>query len=65
MANSFQIDILPVEITVKEAAKLLGVSRRVIYQLLDFGELQATRERGKILIDPKSLQEYRHGGKML
>ena len=65
MASSLQIDILPVEVTVKEAARFLGVSRRVIQQLLEFGELDATRVNGKILIDPKSLQAYRRGEKMM
>ncbi|MFT5700707.1 MAG: excisionase family DNA binding protein [Desulforhopalus sp.] len=56
---------LPDLVSVPEAAKYLGVGRRIIYQLLEFNELRAIRERGKILIDPCSLKEFRAMGKMV
>jgi excisionase family DNA binding protein len=56
-------DILPAEVSVAEAAKYLGVGRKIIYQLLEFGELRAVREHGKIIIDPCSLRDFRESGK--
>ena len=55
---------LPDLVTVPEAAKYLGVGRKIIYQLLENGELRAIRERSKIFIDPCSIKEFRNMGKM-
>ena len=60
------IDIeLPETVGISEAAKYLGVARKIVYQLIDFGELRAVREKGKIIIDPCSLREFRQRGKMV
>lgn len=56
---------LPDLVTVPEAAKYLGVGRKIIYQLLENGELRAIRERSKIFIDPCSIREFRSMGKMV
>ncbi len=58
-------DELPAFVTVPEAAKHLGVGRKIIYQLLENNELRAVRERGKILIDPCSIKEFQKLGKMV
>lgn len=64
MMKVFQAeDIYTNEITVSQAARYLGVGKRVIYQLLEFGELRAVRERGKVIIDPCSLRAFRESGK--
>jgi len=63
MNEPLQGDILPMEISVPEAARYLGVGKRVIYQLLEYGELRAVRKHGKILVDPVSLREFRASGK--
>lgn len=55
---------LPDLVTVPEAAKFLGVGRKVVYQLLDNGVLRAIRKESKILIDPCSLHEFKDKGKM-
>lgn len=65
MKNLVQSDILPVEVTVADAARYLGVGRKVIYQLLEFGELRAVREHGRIIIDPCSLRDFRESGKSI
>ena len=52
-------------VTVPDAAQYLGVGKKVIYQLIDFGELRTVRQRGKILIDPCSLREFHKSGKMV
>ena len=56
---------LPDLVTVPEAAKYLGVGRKIIYQLLENGELRAIRERSKIFIDPCSIREFHSMGKMV
>jgi excisionase family DNA binding protein len=35
-------------LTVTEAARFIGVGKRVIYQLIDFEEIRAVREHGKL-----------------
>jgi excisionase family DNA binding protein len=49
-------------ITVGEAARYLGVGRRIVYQLIDFGRIRADRRRKIILVDPQSLKEFRRSG---
>ncbi len=55
---------LPDLVTVPEAAKFLGLGRKMIYQLLETDEIRAIRQEGKILIDPCSLYEFKNQGKM-
>lgn len=55
---------LPDLVSVPEAAKFLGVGRKVIYQLLEYGELRAIRQQSKIFIDPCCLYEFQSKGKM-
>jgi excisionase family DNA binding protein len=55
---------LPDLVSVPEAAKFLGVGRKVIYQLLENGVLRAIRQKSKILIDPCSLNDFQNKGKM-
>jgi len=56
---------LPDLVSVPEAAKYLGVGRKIIYQLLENGQLRAIRQRSKILIDPCSIKEFHNTGKMV
>ncbi|RJQ74607.1 MAG: DNA-binding protein [Desulfobacteraceae bacterium] len=49
--------------TVSEAAKFLGVGKKVIYQLIEFGQVRAVRERGAVLIEKNSLEDLRSSGK--
>jgi len=64
MQQKIHSSILPDLVTVPEAAKFLGIGRKVVYQLLDHGELRAIRKRSKILLDPCSLYDYQEKGKM-
>ena len=56
---------LPDLVSVPEAAKFLGVGKKVIYQLLEFGELRASREHRKILIERCSIYDFHSKGKMV
>jgi excisionase family DNA binding protein len=50
-------------LTVGEAARYLGVGRKVIYQLMERGELTVLRRSGsEKLIEKKSLDEFRRRG---
>jgi excisionase family DNA binding protein len=51
-------------VSVPEAARYLGVGRKMIYQLIDFGELRAARQGGKWLVEEDSVVAFRKSGKM-
>ena len=48
-------------LTVQEAAHLLGVSKPVIYRLLNTGEIHSVRIGRKILISQESVTDYLRG----
>ena len=48
-------------LTVQEAADLIGVSKPVIYRLLDTGEIHSVRIGRKILIPQESVADYLRG----
>ena len=50
--------------TVGEAAKYLGVGRKVIYQMIEFDQIKAVRENRAILIEKRSLDEFRASGQL-
>ncbi len=56
--NYIQLPLL----TVGEAAKYLGVGRKIIYQLIEFGQIQSLRENRAILIEKRSLDLFRQRG---
>jgi excisionase family DNA binding protein len=49
-------------LTVAEAAKFLGVGRKIIYQLIEFDQIRAVREKHAILLEKRSLEEFRRSG---
>jgi len=50
---------------VGEAAKYLGVGRRIIYQLLGRGELRSVKAKGsQVLIEKQSLDDFRSSGRL-
>ena len=49
-------------LTVSEAAKYLGVGRKVVYQLIEFDQIRSVRENRAILIEKRSLDEFRRSG---
>ena len=50
--------------TVSQAAKYMGVGKKIIYQLIEFDEIRAVRERSAVLVEKKSLDEFRASGKL-
>ena len=51
-------------LTVGEAARYLGVGRKVVYQLIEFGQIQSVRENRAILIEKRSLDQFRQSGNL-
>jgi excisionase family DNA binding protein len=45
-----------------EAAKYLGVGRKVLYQLIERGEITVVRAGGSTLVEKKSLDVFRARG---
>ena len=51
-------------VTIGEAARCLGVGRKIIYQLIEFEMIRAGRRRQVILVDRDSLDEFQRSGKL-
>jgi excisionase family DNA binding protein len=49
-------------LTIGDAAKYLGVGRKVLYQLIERGEIIAIKSKRTWLIEKKSLDEFRAKG---
>lgn len=50
--------------TVPEVAKYMGVGRRIVYDLIDWGELTAVKQEGTIWVDRSSVDAFRSSGKL-
>ena len=51
-------------LTVSQAARYLGVGKKIIYQLIEFDEIRAVRDRGATLVEQRSLDAFRNSGKL-
>ena len=50
---------------IREAATYLGVGRKIVYQLLERGELRAVKGKGSVvLIEKQSLDDLRVSGRL-
>jgi excisionase family DNA binding protein len=47
---------------VREAARYLGVGRKVLYQLIERGEIVVVRNGGSTLVEKKNLDTFRARG---
>ena len=52
-------------VSVSEAANFLGIGRKLVYQLLEIGEIRAVKEKGSLMIEKKSLEAFRNSGKRI
>jgi excisionase family DNA binding protein len=50
--------------TVGEAAKYIGVGRKIIYQMIEFDQIRAVREKGAVLVEKRSLDKFRDSGQL-
>ena len=51
-------------LTVSETARYMGVGRQIVYQLIDFGELNAIRENRAVLVERQSVDMFRDSNKL-
>ena len=57
-----EMDNLPLALTVKEVAKLLGISRNTAYRLIKSKKLRSVRVGRQIRVPLSALEEYLNGG---
>jgi len=50
--------------SVADAARYLGVGRKVVYQLIEYERVRAVRRRQVLMVDRESLEEFRQTGQM-
>jgi excisionase family DNA binding protein len=52
-------------LNIGEAARYLGVGRKIVYQLVEWGELTAVKGKGSVvLIEKQSLDDLRSSGRL-
>ena len=51
-------------LTAPEAAKYLGVGRKKIYELIEWGEIKAVKLGRSVQIEKESLDRFRESGKL-
>lgn len=61
--NSDRYVSLPL-MTVSETAKYMGVGRKIVYQLIEFGEIRAVKRNSAVFIEKSSVDEFRASGKL-
>jgi excisionase family DNA binding protein len=62
--NDYDTYIYPPLLTVSQAARAMGVGKRIIYQLIERDAIRAVRERGAVLVEQKSLEAFRRSGQL-
>jgi excisionase family DNA binding protein len=51
-------------LTVSETATYMGVGKKVVYQLIEFGEIRAVKNKGAVLVEKASVDAFRASGKL-
>lgn len=51
-------------LTVPESAKYLGVGRKKVYELIEWGEIKALKLGRSVQIEKESLDRFRESGKL-
>jgi excisionase family DNA binding protein len=51
-------------LTVSQAARAMGVGKRIIYQLIERDAIRAVRQRGALLVEQQSLDAFRQSGQL-
>ncbi|MCK7483691.1 MAG: helix-turn-helix domain-containing protein [Candidatus Moduliflexus flocculans] len=50
--------------SVADAARYLGVGRKVVYQLIEYDRVRTVRRRQVLMVDRQSLEEFQRTGQM-
>lgn len=56
--------VSPPPLSVADAAKYLGVGRKTVYRLIEWGELTAVKVNGAVHLEQKSLDAFRASGRL-
>jgi len=59
-----KIEVMSALLTVPEAAKYLGVGRKKIYELLEWGEIKGVKLGRSVRVEKESLDRFRESGKL-
>jgi excisionase family DNA binding protein len=51
-------------VSVADAARYLGVGRKVVYQLIEYNRVRAVRRRHFLMVDRESLEEFQRTGQI-
>ena len=52
-------------LTVPEAARYLGVGRKMVYELIERGEIRAVKVQGSVRLEKSSLDKFRESGRLM
>ena len=50
--------------TVGETARYMGVGRKIVYQLIEYGQIRALKNKGSVVIEKTSVDTFRASGKL-
>jgi excisionase family DNA binding protein len=50
--------------TVGEAARYMGVGRKIVYQLIEYGEIHAVKNKNRVEIEKASVDAFRAAGRL-
>ena len=51
-------------LTVGETARYMGVGRKIVYQLIEYGQIRAVKNKGSVVIEKASVDAFRASGKL-
>jgi excisionase family DNA binding protein len=50
--------------TVAETARYMGVGRKIVYQLIEYGEIRAVKNKSRVEIEKASVDAFRAAGRL-
>ena len=50
--------------TVGETARYMGVGRKIVYQLIEYGQIRAVKNKGRVEIEKASVDAFRAAGRL-
>ena len=50
--------------TIGETARYMGVGRKIVYQLIEYGEIRAVKNKSRVEIEKASVDAFRAAGRL-
>jgi len=50
--------------TVGETARYMGVGRKIVYQLIEYGEIRAVKNKSRVEIEKASVDAFKAAGRL-